>query len=465
MKPRPLTDTKRLAYTPEYEAQESSGSEAGTQGRTCSDEENDIGAADRSCAPSGKRPLEQEKGKERVKLRRSYMTRSSFQQGYVFARETKRGKIHVIRYRIRIADGTWRHKAETVNSPKRKHAERLLAERLREVNRGLTLPAEITFEAFATDHWTTYVRQNLKPSTQLSHNSNLNKHLLPVFGTQRLSQISALQIMTLFKDKAVGGLKPKSLLNLYVLLQKMLNLAVALELISANPIQRVPKPKVERAEKPSLAPEQVRKIADQMPANLRALIVLLYLTGLRIGETLALKWSDVDFERSCIYIRRSIWRGTEQTPKSRRSVRAQHLLPGLKEALERHRALFLYTGSEDYVFTNGSGGSLDPDDLRKCVLYPAMNRAKIERKTARSYGFHLFRHSAGSLMQEATGDLKQTQNFLGHSGIGITGDVYVHLQLDSEVSAIEKLEKSYFGTESCSSRAQPDSKDAEGSAN
>jgi integrase len=69
----------------------------------------------------------------------------------------------------------------------------------------------------------------------------------------------------------------------------MLSLAVALELLNTNPIQRVPKPKVQRTEKPFLSPAQVKAIADNMPENLKALIVLLYLTGLRIGEALALK--------------------------------------------------------------------------------------------------------------------------------------------------------------------------------
>jgi integrase len=114
----------------------------------------------------------------------------------------------------------------------------------------------------------------------------------------------------------------------------------------------------------------------------------------------------------------------------------------------------VYTEPDDYVFTNGAGRPLDPDDLRKRVLYPAMAEAKLERKAARDYGFHLFRHSAGSQMHEATGDLKQTQSFLGHSGIGITGDVYVHLQPDSEVESLRKLEDAFFGDELCSKRAQ-----------
>jgi len=444
-----LTDASRLAYIWPGEAQESSSSGPGAQGRTYSDEEDDIRGADQPGTPSSQCSMEEAGGKERVPLRRRYMTRNTFQKGYVFARMTERGKVHVIRYRVRSTDGKWRHKAETVNSPRRKDAERILAERLREVNRGLKLPVEISFEEFAANHWETYVTQNLKPSTQASHRSNVRKHLVPVFGKLRLSEISALQIMEFLKKKAAAGLKPKSLLNLYVLLQKMLNLAVALELLNTNPIQRVPKPKVERAEKPSLSPAEVKAIADNMPENLKALVVLLYLTGLRIGEALALKWGDVDFEHSKLYVRRSVWRRREQTPKSRKSIRAKHLLGGLKRVLQRHRELCVQAEPGNYLFANGAGRYYDPDDLRRRVLYPAMDKAGIGRKVARAYGFHLFRHSAGSQMQEVTGDLKQTQSFLGHSGIGITSDVYVHLQPDSEVESMTKLEEAFFG-ELCS---------------
>ena len=78
-----------------------------------------------------------------------------------------------------------------------------------------------------------------------------------------------------------------------------------------------------------------------------------------------------------------------------------------------------------------------------------MEKAGIKCPMGRAYGFHLFRHSAGSQMHEVTGDLKQTQSFLGHSSIGITGDVYVHLQPDTSVEAIKKLEDTFFG-ELCS---------------
>src|SRR5215467_9938511 len=274
-------------------------------------------------------------------------------------------------------------------------------------------------------------------------------HLLPMFGKRRLSEISPVHVMDLLKDKSAAGLKPKSLLNLYVLLQKMLNLAVALELLNSSPMQRVPKPKVERTEKPSLTATQVKAVAENMPKHLKALVVLLYLTGLRIGEALALKWSDVDFEQSKLYVRRSVWRRKEQTPKSRKSVRAKHLLEGLARVLKSHREQCVCKEPDDYLFVNAAGRSYDPDDLRKRVLYPAMDKGGVEGKVARAYGFHLFRHSAGSQMQEVTGDLKQTQSFLGHASIGIKSDVYVHLQPDSEVESMKKLEEK-FSNELCS---------------
>src|SRR5580704_2411862 len=167
-----LTSANRLAYTILDEAQKPSGSSPRTQGWPCSDEEDDSRGAVQNCEPSSQSPLGQEEGKERVtRLRRPYMTRSSFQKGYVFTRVTEHGTVHVIRYRVRSADGKWRHKAETVNTPRRKDAERILAERLREVNKGLRLPVEITFAEYAAGHWETYISQNLKPSTQASHRS------------------------------------------------------------------------------------------------------------------------------------------------------------------------------------------------------------------------------------------------------------------------------------------------------
>src|ERR1051325_10263852 len=107
-----LTLAKRLAYISPHEAQESSGSGPWPQGRESSHEEDVSAAASNPCSLGSQCSLDQERRERVTRIRRPYMTRSTFQQGYVFSRTTRHGKVHVIRYRVRSADGKWRHKAE-----------------------------------------------------------------------------------------------------------------------------------------------------------------------------------------------------------------------------------------------------------------------------------------------------------------------------------------------------------------
>ena len=376
--------------------------------------------------------------------------RHHYQKGCVFQRGRKR-KVWVGRWRERVLEEGKSIEVQRskvlgqVSHMGKKEAQWELERILDEVNHSpYRVRSSLTFSDFAARQWEAYQKQTLKPSTQAAHRSNLKSHLLPAFGNSQLEDISSAQVFDLLEQNRQDGLSPKTLLNLYLLLQKMLRLAVDLQLLSTSPMSRVPKPRTERVEKPTLTPAQVRSLIEAVPEKLQALFVVLYLTGLRIGEALALKWKDVDFADSKLYVRRSLWRRREQTPKSRRSVRAKHVLPTMAAALVRHRELSFYTQAEDYIFTTQAGKPLDPDDLRKRTLYPAMDKVGIKHTHPRAYGFHLFRHSAGSEMHKRTNDLKQTQRFLGHSGVAVTADVYVHLQADTEVEAMKKLEEAVF---------------------
>ncbi len=212
----------------------------------------------------------------------------------------------------------------------------------------------------------------------------------------KLNEITPLLVLDFFRQKQQDNVSAKTMLNLYILLRKMLSLAVDLDLLSANPLRRVPKPKVERQEKPTLSPTQVRRVIDAVPEKYRALLVVLYFYGLRVGEALGLKWKDVDFASAKLYLRRSIWRGREQSPKSQRSIRVGFLVPCAAAALQRHWQFSPYTQPEDYVFANDAGRPLDLNNVLTRVLYPALEVVGINRTTPRAFGTHLFRHSAGS---------------------------------------------------------------------
>ena len=96
------------------------------------------------------------------------------------------------------------------------------------------------------------------------------------------------------------------------------------------------------------------------------------------------------------------------------------------------------------MFCKADGGPLNPDVLRRDVLYPALDRLGIPR-SSRSAGFHTFRHSAASLINARTGNLKLAQKLLGHSNLSTTADVYTHVAADAEATAALALEQAIYG--------------------
>jgi hypothetical protein len=87
---------------------------------------------------------------------------------------------------------------------------------------------------------------------------------------------------------------------------------------------------------------------------------------------------------------------------------------------------------------------MNPDVLRRDVLYPALDRLRIPRVKGAS-GFHAFRHTAGSVIEQQTGRLKLSQKLLRHGSIGTTADIYTHVSREAEREAEIALERAYFG--------------------
>jgi integrase len=117
-----------------------------------------------------------------------------------------------------------------------------------------------------------------------------------------------------------------------------------------------------------------------------------------------------------------------------------HLPDALADALLEHLSNAAWTKPGDFVFRRSDGGPLDPNYLRKKVLYPALRAAQIE-PGARSHGFHLFRHSAGSIIHSMTGDIKLAQEQLRHTQMSTTSDTYVHVERKVAERASEALAK------------------------
>jgi integrase len=141
-------------------------------------------------------------------------------------------------------------------------------------------------------------------------------------------------------------------------------------------------------------------------------------------------------------VRFSLWHGQLGTPKTYGSIRSIYPGPALMKALSEHRELATHNSPADFVFCRPDGTPLRPDG--RDVLYPALDRLQIPR-ASRTAGFHTFRHSAASIVNAETGNLKLTQRLLGHASLSTTADIYTHTQASAEREATVALENAILG--------------------
>jgi integrase len=260
----------------------------------------------------------------------------------------------------------------------------------------------------------------------------------------KVTEVVPLQIEAFLHGNTSKGLSAKSVRNILGLLKAIFALAEDNDLIQKTPVRKRHKPNVTRTEKPVWTPQQVRSIIDNVAGQYRPLFVCAALTGVRLGELLGLQWKHIDFSSGKLRIEQSLWNRQLVSPKTRGSVRTLPFGEILRQTLVLHRQNSLHTRPEDFVFCKSDGSPLQPDLLRRDVLYPALDRLQIPR-ALRAAGFHTFRHSAGSFINAETGNLKLAQKLLGHSNLSTTADIYTHTSAEAERDAAVAVERAIYG--------------------
>ncbi|OAA91308.1 tyrosine-type recombinase/integrase [Clostridium coskatii] len=199
--------------------------------------------------------------------------------------------------------------------------------------------------------------------------------------------------------------------------------------------------------------EQNQFINAVQDHRLKALFLLDLGTGLREGEILGLKWSDIYFENCTLSVKRAIKgvtliEGTkrhyhliEQTPKTKNSIRTipfpENLIPilekhQLQQKEEKIKAGPAYT-KNDYVFCTELGLPIDPRNLRRSYERVLKNNNIPYKK------FHSLRHTFATRLFENNVPLKTVQMLLGHSNINITANIYTHVMPPEKFKAIDKI--------------------------
>jgi integrase len=289
-----------------------------------------------------------------------------------------------------------------------------------------------------TEEWRRDVAVNLKGSTVRAAESHLRAHIIPKLGSLCLTEITTKAVQGFVAHLASGGRSRKTTENVLLTLSSLLKTARAWGYTCGDfrfGDLTLPREGVKK-EPRCFTDDEVRRIITNASEPLGTIIAVTAVLGLRIGETLALRKSDVDFAKHVIRIRQSVDAAT-RTVNAVKSKASSADLPMSKEVETRLCGhLQMHDGKTELLFVNRRGRPFSANKLREKQLHPLLDALEIPRG-----GFHSMRHGAASslLADGATPAVVQAQ--LRHSDPRITLGIYGHVVGDEQRSAVQNRSK------------------------
>jgi integrase len=368
--------------------------------------------------------------------------RRRFQKGRLVIRGVRNPqRCGIYREDVLQSDGTIRRVRRTVRlGPVSKLFERAAWARfqpyLDRVNSTAQAPkiSGMTLEKFAVE-WRSMVAVNLKASTVRAAESHLRAHLLPKLGKLLLPEINTRTVQSFVTSLALGGLLRKTIENILLTLSSLLRTAKAWDYatgsISLSDLT-LPRDGIKKEQRCFTA-EEIGRIISAALEPFTTIWALTAVLGLRVGEVLALRVSDLDFEQKLIRVRQSLDSATRkvQACKSNASSADVPMPPQLEVRLLRHLAKG--HSESGLLFFNGNGRRYSANKLREKQLHPLLVRLGIPRG-----GFHAARHGAASEMLDQGVAPTVVQKQMRHSDARITLGIYGHVVGNAQREAVEK---------------------------
>ena len=246
-------------------------------------------------------------------------------------------------------------------------------------------------------------------------------------------------------QKQPRGLSAKTVRNIHQIISSALKLAVEQRLIAHNPADGCALPKVERKEMQTLPIEQLTSfLREAKDSGVFALYYIDLTPGLRRGELLGLKWSDIDLEKGDLRVQRQIGRINgkiiEMPLKTKNAYRT---LPLSADAIDVLKMQKCKVGNSEWVFPSPTGGPMSPDSVLHMLqmLQRVLKRAGLPR-----IRFHDLRHTFATLALQNGVDIKTVSGMLGHFSAGFTLDTYAHVTTSAKREAAKTMGSILSGT-------------------
>lgn len=295
-----------------------------------------------------------------------------------------------------------------------------------------------------------YARTRVRQNTLEGYQFIVTNHVTPAVGTLKLSKLQATQIQAMINNIRDNGGSPRLAEFSFAVLRAAIRQALKEELIYRDPTLAVSLPKKVKKEIVPLTDEQWTALLETAakPTYIfwYAALLLEWGTGIRRGELVGLRWSDIDFKRQTIFICRAAITTKEgpkiSEPKSQKSRRTipipSTVLAELKKHKIRQAAKRLKATAwedNDLVFPTRFGTVQDP-----CVVTRRFSRL-VKAAGIPHISFHDLRHDHASRLFAQGEHPRDVQDRLGHSSITLTMDTYTHAMPGRQDNIANRLEK------------------------
>lgn len=298
----------------------------------------------------------------------------------------------------------------------------------------------IKFEPFFEGWIKTYSGRTARGFSETSreeYDRSIRNHAVPEWGTWKLDDIDAPDVRSLFVKMRDDDATTSEIKKLRSSLSALFATAVEDGVLRSSPAQgiRIPAaPETEdedEQEAKAMTREELGILLAALPEQHQLFFEFLAHTGLRIGEAAGLTWEHVDLgDKPKLRVREQVYRGKRKRLKTKGSRRDIPLSPQMAKRLLTHRAGNYQAGASP-VFPSpgklrrteaGLPFPLSSQNFARDVLHPSREAVGMDWVT-----FHTFRHTCASLLFEAGRNVKQVQEWLGHSDPSFTLRRYVHL--------------------------------------
>jgi len=305
------------------------------------------------------------------------------------------------------------------------------------------------------NYWIEQRKHNLSPTTVYGYKSMMQNHIIPELGNIKLAELKPLHLQKYYNLK-LQTLSNQTVLHHHRMLRKALQDAKEWQLIKINPADHVEVPKAKKYKAEVLNIDEIKILLKALEGDrLEVPISIILFLGLRRGELLALKWSDIDYKNKTISIQRNLVRGGDdgtelilKEPKTEESTRAipisDNIIALLKKQELKQKGNKLKIGKyykdSNFIFTTEMGDLINPATFSRTF------GDFIKKNNLKHVRLHDLRHTNATLMLKSNIPAKIASERLGHSNISTTLDLYSHVLDDMERETSDKLDNMIFNS-------------------